>query len=249
LDERHWFLLDVVYERYSYMDECDLFYRGGLGTITKEELLESLANNAISLIAPPYTNGQAIPGEIQLVQLTDEWLDEIDYRKGRLKIYVNGKLIFTIENFEEVIPRPLSTDKEKQVGVPFNISWGGGTQGLHENLTLSACTEPLGPYIQDPECFPNSILSATTLSGINTNIILEKYFGGTFEGAINQFRFYIEPLSSDEVKHNFKLLKNQFSLFNPDCPDCGRIVCEPGDFSYEIVVCDSNDFTYIISET
>jgi hypothetical protein len=249
LDERHWFLLDVVYERYTYLDECDLFWRGGLGTITKEELLESLANNAVSLIQPPYTNGQSIPGTIELVELTDEWLDEIDYRKGRLKIYVNGKLIFTIENFEEVIPRPLSTDKEKQVGVPFNISWGGGTQGLHENLTLSACTEPLGPYIQDPESFPDSILSGTSLSAITTNIILEKYFGGTFEGAINQFRFYIEPLTSDEVKHNFKLLKDKFTLFNPDCPDCGRIACEPGEFSYEIVVCDANDFTYLITES
>ena len=31
-------------------------------------------------------------------------------------------------------------NKEKQIGVPFNISWGGGTLGLRENLTYSSCT-------------------------------------------------------------------------------------------------------------
>jgi hypothetical protein len=41
-----------------------------------------------------------------------------------------------INGFEEIIPRGLNTEKEKQLGVPFNISWGGGTQGLRESLTF-----------------------------------------------------------------------------------------------------------------
>ena len=84
----------------------------------------------------------------------NKWITSSKYRKGRLKIYINGQIFHTIEDFEEVIPRALSTDKEKQVGVPFNVSWGGGTQGLRENLTFSSTTLPFGPYIQDPECFP-----------------------------------------------------------------------------------------------
>ena len=234
LDFEHWFLIDVVWERYTYMDYCDLKWFGGLDQITRVEYLQSLANNSISLIAPPYTNG-LIPGQIEIVQLNQTWLDETKFRLGSLKIYINGRIFYTVENFEEVIPRPLDTDKEKQVAVPFNMSWGGGTQGLHENLTLSACTATTaGMYIQDPECFPENILSATTLNKLKTHILLEQNFGGTFDGAISQFRFYTEPLSAPEVKHNFKLLKDYFLMFDPDCPNCDTTTCFTNDFTYTI---------------
>ncbi len=135
LDQEHWFQVDIVWERYTWLDTCDLKWRGGLGDITKFEYLNSLANDTAKLIAPPYTNGQQVAEQIELVNLEQTWLDETDFRMGRLKIYVNGKIFYTIENFEEIIPRALNTDKEKQLGVPFNISWGGGTQGLRESTT------------------------------------------------------------------------------------------------------------------
>ena len=56
-----------------------------------------------------------------------------------------------IPDFEEIIPHELNTEKEKQLGVPFNISIGGGTQGLRESLIFSGCSGLTGPYIQDPE--------------------------------------------------------------------------------------------------
>ena len=235
LNEEHWFQLNAVWERYSWFDDCDLLYKGGLGDITKYVFLESLANNSTSLITVPYTkeNGKT-PEKVELVNLNDKWIENSKFRKGRLKIYINGQLFHTFENFEEVIPRALNTDKEKQVGVPFNISWGGGTQGLRENLIFSSMTEPYGPYIQDPECLPNNDLSGTTLSGLNTNILIEQNFAGTFEGAIAQFRMYTTPLSAPEVKHNFKILNQKFEMFNPDCPDCSTKVCEVNDFTYVI---------------
>jgi hypothetical protein len=183
LEEEHWFQLDAVWERYTWLDTCDLWYRGGLGDITERRYLESLANNTVSLIGPPYTQvGYPEPGQVELVNLNEKWLLEKDLRKGRLKIYVNGKRFFTIENFEEIIPRGLNTDKEKQVGVPFNISWGGGTQGLRENLipkptpicditygvvvglTLSAIVLP-GSV--------NVIYDLTSSSPINQDIVVE----------------------------------------------------------------------------
>jgi hypothetical protein len=233
LEDEHWFQLNIVWERYNYLDECDLWWRGGLGDITKKLYLEGLANNSVSLIRPPYTRGEEAL-QIETINLNEKWLIDGKHRLGRLKIYINGKIFYTIENFEEIIPRALNTDKEKQVGVPFNVSWGGGTQGLRENLTFSALTSLGGPYIQDPECFPINDLSGTTLSGLNTNILIEQNFAGTFEGAISQFRMYVSPLSAPEVKHNFLLLKNSFNMFNPDCPDCGTIVCEPNDLTYTI---------------
>jgi len=245
LNYEHWFLVNVVWERYTYMDYCDLRWFGGLDQITRVEFLQSLANNDVSLIGPPYTNGYEVPGQVELVALNQTWLDETKFRMGRLKIFINGRIFYTVEDFEEVIPRALDTDKEKQVGVPFNMSWGGGTQGLHENLTLSACTATtMGMYIQDPECFPENILSATTLNKLKTHILLEQNFAGTFDGTISQFRFYTEPLSAPEVKHNFKVLKDTFKMFDPDCPSCDIFACAVNDFTYS--TCVSNDFTYTI---
>ena len=235
LELEHWFQIDAVWERYTYIESCDLFWYGGLGVLTREEYLQSLANNAPSLIAPPYTNDRSVAEKITLIQMNNLWLEQEKFRRGRLKIYVNGRKFFTIENFEEMIPRALSTDKERQLGVPFNMSWGGGTQGLHENLTFSACTDLLGNYIQDPECFPTNILDQSSLSGMTTNILLEENFGGTFDGGISQFRFYVEPLGADEVKHNFKLLKDKFLMFDPDCPVCDTEFCEPNDFTSIVI--------------
>ena len=240
LEEEHWFQVNIVWERYNWLDECDLLFRGGLDTITEKLYLESLANNTVSLVNVPYTKVDGKTAEqIEIVKLNDRWISEKKYREGRLKIYINGKIFYTIENFEELIPRALDTDKEKQVGVPFNISWGGGTQGLRENLTFSSTTLPFGPYIQDPECFPINDLTGTTFNGLKTNILIEQNFAGTFEGAISQFRMYTSPLSAPEIKHNFKILNQKFEMFNPDCPDCSTKVCEINDFTY--VITDTND--------
>jgi hypothetical protein len=236
-DLEKWTLIDVVWRRYTWLDTCDLQWRGGLGDITEVKYLDSLVNDTTKLIKPPYTheNCSIDPEQIELVMLNQKWLNDLEFRMGRLKIYVNGKPFFTIENFEEIIPRALNTDKERQIGVPFNMSWGGGTQGLHENLVFSSCTLPYTDYIQDPELFPPNVLSGTTLAGMRTNILLEQNFGGTFEGGISQFRMYVDPLDASEVKHNFKILKDRFSMFDPDCPDCNPTVCEVNDFEYEVI--------------
>ena len=236
-DLEKWMLIDVVWRRYTWLDTCDLQWRGGLGDITELKYLDSLVNDTTKLIKPPYTheNCSIDPEQIELVKLNQKWLNDLEYRMGRLKIYVNGKPFFTIENFEEVIPRALDTDKERQIGVPFNMSWGGGTQGLHENLIFSSCTLPYTDYIQDPELFPENVLSGTTFAGMKTNILLEQNFGGTFEGGISQFRMYVDPLTAPEIKHNFKILKDKFSMFDPDCPDCNPIECKTNDIDYEVI--------------
>ena len=255
-DLEKWTLIDVVWRRYTWLDTCDLQWRGGLGDITEVKYLDSLVNDTTKLIKPPYTheNCSIDPEQIELVMLNQKWLNDLEFRMGRLKIYVNGKPFFTIENFEEIIPRALNTDKERQIGVPFNMSWGGGTQGLHENLVFSSCTLPYTDYIQDPELFPPNVLSGTTLAGMRTNILLEQNFGGTFEGGISQFRMYVDPLDASEVKHNFKILKDRFSMFDPDCPDCNPVVCEVNDFEYEVIeptpsVTPTNTITPTITPT
>lgn len=224
IDSEHWVLIDVIWERNTWLDDCDLQYRGGTALITEREYVLSLEQQTVQLIEPPITHDNIVPEQIDIISLNERWLQEKKYRLGKLKVYVNGRLFQVFENVEEIIPRALNTEKEKQVGVPFNISWGGGTQGLRENLIFSACPITLTNfYIQDPECLPNNTLSGSTLSGLTTNILLERIFGGTFDGGISQFRMYTQPLGSDEIKHNFKILKNMFRLFDIDCPDCTSV--------------------------
>ena len=39
-------------------------------------------------------------------------------------------------------------------------------------------------------------------------------------GGISQFRMYTEPLSTPQIQHNFRILKDKFNLFNYWCPNC-----------------------------
>jgi len=249
IDYEHWVQIDLTYERYSWYDYCDLLYLGGLGDVTKNMFTATTANKSITMIEPPTTHLDVPLVEREVVKLTDKWLLDKKYRDGRLKLYVNGKLFETFENIEELIPRGLETEREKQLGVPLNISWGGGTQGLRENLTFSGCPTSLtgNTYQQDPECFPNNDLSGTTYSGLSTNILIEQNFAGTFDGSISQFRFYVEPLSSDEVKHNWRILRNKFDLLNPDCPDCNYVPTPvyllTQDFDFVLTQNDNNIIT------
>jgi hypothetical protein len=51
-------------------------------------------------------------------------------RKGKLIFYVNGRAKWIIKEFPEFYFNSLTNNKEKQIGVPYSISWGGGSFGL-----------------------------------------------------------------------------------------------------------------------
>jgi len=110
---------------------------------------------------------------------TDEELACSQKRLGRLSIYVNGKLKLWVDDFLEIVPRRLNVDKSKQLAVPYNISLGGGSQGLLENMTFDG---------QDP-------------SDLGLNI--EQNFAGTFIGDISQFKFYSCDLSWVDIQNDF----------------------------------------------
>jgi hypothetical protein len=214
-------MVSAVFERYTTIEDCDLLHLGGLGDLRIRTFQSILDGASYNLIMPPQTHiGSPKESQIFKIEFDRKWFDDTWYRMGLLKIYVNGYLYMVIENFEEIIPRELNTEKEKQIGVPFNFSFGGGTQGLHNHLIFSSSTMTNGPYIQDPELFPNNILSATSLSSLTTNILMEQTFGGTFMGGISQFRMYVEPLTTPQIQHNFRILRNRFDLFDFWCPNC-----------------------------
>jgi len=97
---------------------------------------------------------------------------------GTLKFWVNGRVVYRVEEFIGLKLRPLNDYSSKQLGVPYNISWGGGSQGLLESQTFG------GP---DPK---------------DQNLPIATYFTGTFEGELSQLRFYDRPLNLLEIRNN-----------------------------------------------
>jgi hypothetical protein len=97
--------------------------------------------------------------------LTECELKSKPKRKGKLMFYINGKLKFIVRDFSEFIARRLEEYPEKQVGVPFNISLGGGSQGLIETQTFD------GRDISD------------------LGLYIERNFAGSFFGGISTFKF------------------------------------------------------------
>ena len=96
-------------------------------------------------------------------------------RLGRLSFYVNGKLKYFVDDFKEFIARRLNDYFEKQVAVPFNISLGGGSQGLLETQTFD------GRDLAD------------------LGLDIEQNFAGTFIGNISQFKFNLCDLYFDDI--------------------------------------------------
>lgn len=102
--------------------------------------------------------------------------------KMKLYFYVNGKLKFISKELPLLKLRELHDLYEKQEGVPFNISLGGGSQGLIETI--------LPNYMYNPyRVYP-----------------IEENFAGTFIGYIRHFRFYNCLLTFEDIKSNSKLI-------------------------------------------
>jgi hypothetical protein len=242
----HWVQIDAVFQRYEWLDICDLYDKGGLGLLVKDVYYATIEGRSVTLIEPPITHEATYdPASTEVVTFTDMWTEEQKYRLGTLKFYVNGKLFMVTENFEEIIPRLLNTPKEKQIGVGYNISIGGGTQGLHDNLTFSGgCPATIEEivYQQDPESLTTYDLDNTIYSGLTTHIKLEEYFGGSMIGEISAFRMYTEPLNASQIKHNFRILKFKYNLLDPDCLNC-RITIPGNDLTYILI--PDNDLYYL----
>ena len=96
----------------------------------------------------------------------------------RIKIYfyVNGCLKLVSKELPEFAFRELNDVYQKQEGVPFSISLGGGTQGLMETI---------GPDYMNTTRYL---------------LPLERDFGGSFIGDIKSFKMYACPLNYSTIR-------------------------------------------------
>lgn len=98
-------------------------------------------------------------------------------RKMRIMIYVNGFLKFISKEINTLSFRALDEIYQKQEGVPYNISLGGGTIGLME--TIMPRYYDVSKYV-----FP-----------------IEKDFCGTFIGDIKSFKMYLGFIDYCAIKN------------------------------------------------
>lgn len=88
----------------------------------------------------------------------------------QLYFYVNNKLKLVSKELPKINLRALNDTPQRQEGVPYNISIGGGTQGLCERIYLNYYN--VSDYV----------------------LPIEQYFGGTFMGDIKSFSFIPEKV-------------------------------------------------------
>lgn len=103
----------------------------------------------------------------------------------KLYFYVNGNLIFISKEIPCLKLKAFQDIPEKQEGVAYNISIGGGTQGLCDMVTVD--------YYNLPEYI----------------LPIEKYFAGTFIGDIESFKFYNCQMDYNEINNNFIFEENK----------------------------------------
>ncbi len=133
----------------------------------------------------------------------DELVDCLDRREGQLSFYVNGRLFFKENCFpEEFWFKALNTEPEKQIGVPFNINWGGGTFGLRNSYHYPS------KYV----VYTGDTIFAFEKDFTKDNLLIEKNFDGSFFGGISTLRVYQKPLTTQEIVLNYNQEANTFGL-------------------------------------
>lgn len=122
--------------------------------------------------------------DVRIVPVVKYAVTDLGYIKSqdymRLMVYVNGRLVLYSKEIRTLDLRALNDIYEKQEGVPYNISLGGGTQGLSDVVYEN--------YKELPEYV----------------LFLEKEFGGTFTGYVKSFKYYTCNQDFTKILNNVK---------------------------------------------
>ena len=154
-------------------DDGSIGYRTIIGSCNTEyDVIEEYSN--VGLI----TNNTWASVSIRMI-MSDYSTCANSNRTFKLLFYINGKLIFVSKELPELIFRTLNEREEKQETVAYNISLGGGTQGLSDMIGFN--DDYLTQYL----------------------LPLEQYFGGSFIGSISKFRIFEGKYDYSKIKNNY----------------------------------------------
>ena len=145
-------------------------------------------------------------------------------RKGDLMFYVNGRLFWKVNDFDEFYFVGLNNDREKQIGVPFNISWGGGSFGLKNSYHYNVVT-PITSG-SNTTYSVSAITSGTTISKdiAKNGLLIENYFNDNYIGNIQKLRIYSKSLTFNEILSNLEYEVYMNPNYNITVTKGGRII-------------------------
>lgn len=106
----------------------------------------------------------------------------------KIRFYVNGTLVFITRELPKLNLRKLDDVYEKQETVPFNVSIGGGTQGLCDVILPNYMIEPYRVYP------------------------LEEHFGGSFIGLFKSFKMYDCDVEFGHINGNYRFERKMFGI-------------------------------------
>jgi hypothetical protein len=137
------FNVTIVFDRYKRLTDCDVENRGGWNDLVGTKII-------------PYTDLDVTgvtSTQITLVdnvneRLTKKWSEERENRLGVLKIYLNGRPIYKIEDWEEIVP-------SKRGLQPFIQSWGGGDSSVPYHSGVCCFNMKNIQYYEEPLDFPH----------------------------------------------------------------------------------------------
>jgi len=147
-------------------------------------------------------------------------------RMGTLMFYVNGRAVWIIKDFPEFYFHGFSNQKEKVLGIPYSISWGGGSFGLkyswhydyqkyniYDNQDNTYITTHFS--VHDNPLVSNNLLSGISLSA-NTNAFNATVMEIVSTGATGNTYFvkFNNPISVlSNRNYTFTLSLNNHGLF------------------------------------
>jgi hypothetical protein len=181
-----------------------LRYLGASGLTTELKTKNTLQTTGWTNIATTFRYCKKI-NDIS-PQKINPLIDCIPLRDGIFTIYVNGKVFEEFKNIEEFLwPKKLLTDKDKQIGIPFTINFGGGSFGLKNSYrpSLTAITEF------------SAVTTGFTFTG-DTNIIVDGD-NGFFDNNINDISTNV--INADLLQSDNHYLSFPYSLLLSGSPD------------------------------
>jgi len=178
------FNITITFQRNRILNGCEIANDGGWNDLINETTVTNI--------------NEVLTGATEIVEyvetLNQKWENEQNERMGTLKFYLNGKKIYSIQNWEEIIPSQRGSENL------LIQKWGGGTVfsgGLHNDGNI---------------VFSND-------DNIEFNILTEDEYGMITEDDslfnILRIKYYEQPLNFVEINHLFQTTtKPYFNITN-----------------------------------
>lgn len=134
------FNITITFDRYRHLTDCNIENDGGWNDLVPGLKTSTYSDSEVTAVTSTQIS---VYSEVE--ELTKQWARERNRRLGVLKIYLNGRPIYKVENWEEVVP---STRGDQ----PFIQLWGGGSKtanGFHD-LGTSCFNIKRVKYFEEP---------------------------------------------------------------------------------------------------